>query len=629
MFVLIKLPDGYDVCQRQYLQLDETGYYFKRNGGKIHVNIVATNALDYVTVGNLELTTSKNFTEGNPEVAASKNFNERNLELTASENCTERNPEAAAFEDYKRNPELTASENSTERNPEVAVFENFSERNTEVAAFGNFTKGNPEVTGFEKFTVGNSGVKRTDVTDLASFMGHAEKIHKDHYRMPLPAREITKISALLELAQGDSVSGKDNEVPQVGSTNATDPETPEINTNNTILGTSTLTPCEKESDENFMENDELVDDPAPLEEPYQWSPSSYHPTSDEETSVNGTPEKNRKNKKSTWNTPERQAARKYLNRFIEKKELPPLSLCNKISKTYIPNRTGKQLKAWINNQIQRASSSNRTPQKRGAPHGGPFTRVSSLVTPRPRLRRTVPERGTTSAPPAKRDPASARQLSTNTAAAIRGRLNRTTPGELLPVPALAAAVLSQTRKTVEAKQDEVTLSSRRTTRGKKIKSKANLPSSSLSRWKAGDEDPPFDEPRYRTGVNHGSKWQPHDVNLAQVSVNIVEELGVHELQQIAKIGVFTPWPPGTNFKQQHVELLDCSGAKKGDSGWTNGIILCLATNQGFVCGAMMTGFAYVDIVVKEKFCDLPEEAIQARRQARCHGVQCVSDPDRI
>jgi hypothetical protein len=63
-------------------------------------------------------------------------------------------------------------------------------------------------------------------------------------------------------------------------------------------------------------------------------------------------------------TPERQAARKYLNRFIEKKELPPLSLCNKISKTYIPNRTGKQLKAWINNQIQKASSSNRTPQKR-------------------------------------------------------------------------------------------------------------------------------------------------------------------------------------------------------------------------------------------------------------------------
>jgi hypothetical protein len=45
MFVLIKLPDGYDVCQRQYLQLDETGYYFKRNGGKVHVNIVATNGI--------------------------------------------------------------------------------------------------------------------------------------------------------------------------------------------------------------------------------------------------------------------------------------------------------------------------------------------------------------------------------------------------------------------------------------------------------------------------------------------------------------------------------------------------------------------------------------------------------
>jgi hypothetical protein len=32
------------------------------------------------------------------------------------------------------------------------------------------------------------------------------------------------------------------------------------------------------------------------------------------------------------------------------------------------------------------------------------------------------------------------------------------------------------------------------------------------------------------------------------------------------------------------ELLDGSGVKKGDSGWTNGIILCIATNQGFVGG---------------------------------------------
>jgi hypothetical protein len=47
-----------------------------------------------------------------------------------------------------------------------------------------------------------------------------------------------------------------------------------------------------------------------------------------------------------------------------------------------------------------------------------------------------------------------RRYFTKTAAAICGGPNRTTPGEFLPAPALAAAVLSQKRKTAEAKQDK-------------------------------------------------------------------------------------------------------------------------------------------------------------------------------
>jgi hypothetical protein len=35
--------------------------------------------------------------------------------------------------------------------------------------------------------------------------------------------------------------------------------------------------------------------------------------------------------------------------------------------------------------------------------------------------------------------------------------------------------------------------------------------------------------------------------------------------------------------------------------------MCLATNQDFVCGTMMTGFAYVDIAVKDQICNLPKE----------------------
>ncbi|VEN34414.1 unnamed protein product [Callosobruchus maculatus] len=53
----------------------------------------------------------------------------------------------------------------------------------------------------------------TEVSDLANFMGHAERIHKEHYRQPLVAREITRISRLLELAQGgqENVSSSEDE----------------------------------------------------------------------------------------------------------------------------------------------------------------------------------------------------------------------------------------------------------------------------------------------------------------------------------------------------------------------------------------------------------------------------------
>lgn len=48
-----------------------------------------------------------------------------------------------------------------------------------------------------------------EVADLASFMGHAEKIHKDIYRQPL-SREILRMSKILEAAQG-SIDSSENE----------------------------------------------------------------------------------------------------------------------------------------------------------------------------------------------------------------------------------------------------------------------------------------------------------------------------------------------------------------------------------------------------------------------------------
>jgi len=40
------------------------------------------------------------------------------------------------------------------------------------------------------------------ITDLANFMGHHEKIHKKVYRKPIIVKDITEVSQLLEAAQG-------------------------------------------------------------------------------------------------------------------------------------------------------------------------------------------------------------------------------------------------------------------------------------------------------------------------------------------------------------------------------------------------------------------------------------------
>nr|CAI5856399.1 unnamed protein product [Callosobruchus analis] len=50
-------------------------------------------------------------------------------------------------------------------------------------------------------------LNETEVSELADFMGHAEKIHKNYYRMPIAVREITRMSRLLEKAQGGTFSG--------------------------------------------------------------------------------------------------------------------------------------------------------------------------------------------------------------------------------------------------------------------------------------------------------------------------------------------------------------------------------------------------------------------------------------
>lgn len=54
-------------------------------------------------------------------------------------------------------------------------------------------------------------LSENQVSDLANFMGHADKIHKDIYRQPILQNDILKISKLLEIAQGTQGQAQSDE----------------------------------------------------------------------------------------------------------------------------------------------------------------------------------------------------------------------------------------------------------------------------------------------------------------------------------------------------------------------------------------------------------------------------------
>lgn len=83
----------------------------------------------------------------------------------------------------------------------------------------------------------------TDVSDLATFMGHADKIHKEHYRQPLASRDILKISQYLEAVQGniqtrnntETSSSSDNNISATTNINENDEIENEIENENLCL----------------------------------------------------------------------------------------------------------------------------------------------------------------------------------------------------------------------------------------------------------------------------------------------------------------------------------------------------------------------------------------------------------
>ncbi|KAG5891913.1 hypothetical protein JTB14_022663 [Gonioctena quinquepunctata] len=73
----------------------------------------------------------------------------------------------------------------------------------------------------------NFNLQESEVADLASFMGHADKVHKEIYRQPILTREILHISKLLEAVQGNN--DEDSDIDSDGG-EENDPALANVNT---------------------------------------------------------------------------------------------------------------------------------------------------------------------------------------------------------------------------------------------------------------------------------------------------------------------------------------------------------------------------------------------------------------
>ncbi|KAM0736423.1 hypothetical protein ACS0PU_010384 [Formica fusca] len=161
-----------------------------------------------------------------------------------------------------------------------------------------------------------------DISDFATFMGHADKVHREHYRQPLAVRDILKISQYLEAVQGDIENSSNESLSNSEIEQNSDSENI-INISNEINITSPNTEKvaiqEKEGENKKRKR----------------STSPYGKT-----------------KRSRWTEHEKNDALQAFAKHMENLTLPSLKEIQEMKKKYtsLTNRTSPQIKTWLHNK---------------------------------------------------------------------------------------------------------------------------------------------------------------------------------------------------------------------------------------------------------------------------------------
>ncbi|XP_068994248.1 uncharacterized protein [Neodiprion pinetum] len=175
------------------------------------------------------------------------------------------------------------------------------------------------------------GIGENQVADLANFMGHHQQIHKEFYRVPVPIREITQVSRLLQTAMGESECEGNSEGTSEDDDDVLD-EIPqqEISQSNSYEERSTNSIEDGTSDDSEMGIDEMEKTSS-----NRRSTSPYGKT-----------------KRVRWSTQEKNAVNKIFGDPAKCKKLPSLEECQKAIRNCktLKNRQPQVLKTWIDNQ---------------------------------------------------------------------------------------------------------------------------------------------------------------------------------------------------------------------------------------------------------------------------------------
>ncbi|KAF5275782.1 hypothetical protein FQR65_LT16527 [Abscondita terminalis] len=187
-----------------------------------------------------------------------------------------------------------------------------------------------------------------EVSDLTLFLGHADTIHRAHYRMPIAARDITRVSRLLEFAQGNEENPETEDETNVQSTSLSSNVEDEI-----VTATATTSFVKKNKRSGiyistlYRELDSiqlLLVSPMGNVRRKSW-------TKEEKTAVMQRFRKHILSEKKRWTTPEKEILENELSHHFRELTLPSLVECQQLKENnpILSNRTAVVIKAYVNN----------------------------------------------------------------------------------------------------------------------------------------------------------------------------------------------------------------------------------------------------------------------------------------